>query len=784
MSWVTKILSGLLYKQLVAVLFCYYFLCGLLGHAMSLPCLKIANFTTLWKVYHLTKGTYEEKTLRSHREDGPLVRVGPREFSISSYDMFLSQIETSEELSLSSCIFALSNNRIVSHNQHRSAKDFPAFSLDSMTQAIPNERLIDGCNKALLQTIWAYASREDAVQLRHLITCYAWDMLGATTIGERFGFLEINNSDVVEVTNNLNQWKLYAVLYGTYFRFHPWISMAYQKSGLSTTLTLSHQKLNGAPNAATPDKGHCKTVRDILNQKECTRNNTLEKVDSLAALAALSSDNNVSGQDESLAIVVALLLAESDPIIAHIYSTISHLAENPKTVNDLREEFAALKRPLSQPPKASELVQLEDGLPLLNAVLLESQRLQLLEDFQYTRIAGDNGMSIAGREIPGGSTIRFSAYAASRDSSIYGHTADDWDPSRWLDSPNSPMLAFGQTFGNDRIAKALVAKIITQIVCLYDITTKEAAGGNHEKDTAEQKYRQIAVVFRALPSTNARSHLASSLVSNFDWHGDAPKGERLDDLEFMCDLIGNSDAEKLFLAANGPIESLDARLTTFGVLKTDPILDRGARGRFNKLVRILFDGKLETETDADKCINIRLTGTGSSYHNENRNLRGGKNSRLRSRSRVFRGRGNDQRGNERKYTTTRRQRDNASPSYSLSTCTTDECGASTSSGIASATPPLTPHAAKTGAWRAFATAGSATSAAMEAGPAPSTPGQPMHQQTLHTTFKQTSLDNEDWLTSGGKRRIISVEKPATLVQRRDAAKNKDRADKQPFVEDE
>lgn len=63
-----------------------------------------------------------------------------------------------------------------------SVPDCPAFNLNAMDPTVENENVIDDCNTSLLRIIAEHAASENAVHFKHLMTYFAWDMIGATTV--------------------------------------------------------------------------------------------------------------------------------------------------------------------------------------------------------------------------------------------------------------------------------------------------------------------------------------------------------------------------------------------------------------------------------------------------------------------------------------------------------------------------------------------------------------------------------------------------------------------------
>lgn len=211
----------------------------------------------------------------------------------------------------------------------------------------------------------------------------------------------MTTDDHTRPLQELRKWKLYAIIYGTYFVFRPWIASIYHKVGFVNACRFLQQTLYKQPVAISPEKGRSRTLRNTLlgqsdhkadyqdkqkskngktNRSEFSNSDTRTKPSFWTVFAALSGEGNVLDQNDSLTTAMALMLADSDPIIGHILCTLSHLAEDPGSVIRLRKELVASKKASSQPPRVDELLDLEYDLPFLNAVLLESQRLDASAD--------------------------------------------------------------------------------------------------------------------------------------------------------------------------------------------------------------------------------------------------------------------------------------------------------------------------------------------------------------------------------------------------------------------
>ena len=52
------------------------------------PDLFVAKLTILWKLYYVKQGTYNTKVRELHSRHGPLIRIGPYEYSLSDPTYF------------------------------------------------------------------------------------------------------------------------------------------------------------------------------------------------------------------------------------------------------------------------------------------------------------------------------------------------------------------------------------------------------------------------------------------------------------------------------------------------------------------------------------------------------------------------------------------------------------------------------------------------------------------------------------------------------------------------
>lgn len=209
-------------------------------------------------------------------------------------------------------------------------------------------------------------------------------------------------SNSMTIFNQLKSWKLYAVLYGTYFRFHPWISVFATKVAghfrsedhvRNLVVAILQESLNRRAEAENFG------AEDLVSESSSAPSDC--KAEFVAELDAWMKDAP-SNKSNILDAVGALLLVSGDAIAGHLLSTLFFLASDEHAVVRLRCEINSLGTSLSDPPTLQELFSNEAHLVFLRSVLQESQRMQGREDFYWaslTPVTNDHE-TICGRPIP------------------------------------------------------------------------------------------------------------------------------------------------------------------------------------------------------------------------------------------------------------------------------------------------------------------------------------------------------------------------------------------------
>ncbi|KAK3067754.1 hypothetical protein LTR53_015182 [Teratosphaeriaceae sp. CCFEE 6253] len=264
---------------------------SLVGKIRSILTANLTKRTAFWKMFKIKQGTYETSVRRLHSFHSDVVQAS------------------------------------LHHPSHtRAPGDYLASKLHARSLKMGNifhyEADIERCNDKLLQVLARYADTEETVKLSDPLASYAYDVMYATTTGQKPGFLE-RPIDAARIRSAMQDWKFYAVVHGTYVRFHPIIAR------LLKSLPL--------PDPSTQ-------IRDLLP----TDIDTVER----GALRHVRERANAADRDDSalLFACAALITVGSSPFIIHALTSLFHIYRNPNLLQRLRHEIDHIQISWSEVP--------------------------------------------------------------------------------------------------------------------------------------------------------------------------------------------------------------------------------------------------------------------------------------------------------------------------------------------------------------------------------------------------------------------------------------------------
>lgn len=233
-----------------------------------------------------------------------------------------------------------------------------------LAQASTHEPTIDVCITSLIDKLAGSLDTEDGIKISKLLTCFCWEVMAATTIGDHFEFLE--STDAASVYDKIANYKKKSVANGSLCRFFPRIAklveMFISQDDLVDDYSLVKETLMRCHVPERPDESGLGDVEEAI------RDLILEKFEILSS--CLRADTAPSA---CLCICMCFLIAAADPIAIHLQTTLAYLSCYPDAQSRIKEEAQSYLK--GNPLTMSKLLELDSQLPYLDSVLRESDRL-------------------------------------------------------------------------------------------------------------------------------------------------------------------------------------------------------------------------------------------------------------------------------------------------------------------------------------------------------------------------------------------------------------------------
>ncbi|KAL4944995.1 Averantin hydroxylase [Aspergillus oleicola] len=354
-------------------------------------------------------GTIVRDVQRLHEKYGPVVRIAPDELSYTTPEAAKPIYTSNPEFSKDPMHLPPFHNGVpgilaADHGHHRRYRRLLAYAFSDkglraqqamIEQHIDRliDRLHEKCSSGPLDmTVW--------------FNWATFDIIGDLAFGEPFGCLE-----KVET--------------------HPWIqSIQGNVKAIPIINALRRYRLNGVLGLLAPPK--------LLEMRRRNAQFTADKVDQRlvnastargdlwdSVLADKPDGEPPITREEMVSNASAIVLAGSETSATLLSGCIWLLLTNTKYLHQLTE------RVRSQFTRAAEIdLQRVTQIEGLQAILDESLRLYPPVPMQSNRIVPPQGAQIAGKWVPGGTSITVQQFAACRSARNF-HRPDEFLPERW-----------------------------------------------------------------------------------------------------------------------------------------------------------------------------------------------------------------------------------------------------------------------------------------------------------------------------------------------------------------
>ncbi|CEJ60091.1 hypothetical protein PMG11_08677 [Penicillium brasilianum] len=386
------------------------------------------RFTSLWYFSRVRHGQFEHENIKLHQQYGPIVRIAPNQYSISDISAIKTVYGTGSQFAKAAWYDGwkhpqqwtlFSDRDIKRHGDTR--KRFA--NLYSMSSLVHYEALVDHCADLFTDRLNEFAENKNTFNLGYWFQCYAFDVIGNITFGERFGFLD-RGEDVDGAIEAVHKVMIYSTLVGIYPEWHP------RLFGL-----LSKFKSSGA--------GGRNYIRQFVEEKIRKREakkpdpeapETLQTQDFLEKMMVAHEQNPEKVTKYHLFIMgQSNVTAGSDTTAISLSSIMWYLLQNPDALRKLVAEIDDF----TARGNGNITFKESQDMPYFQAVMKEALRMHSATGLPMWRVVPAGGAQIGDQFFPGGTIVGANTWVAHYDERVFPN-AKKFRPERWLEAEGEP----------------------------------------------------------------------------------------------------------------------------------------------------------------------------------------------------------------------------------------------------------------------------------------------------------------------------------------------------------
>ncbi|KAJ5151645.1 hypothetical protein N7492_009940 [Penicillium capsulatum] len=440
----------------------------------------LARFTRLWQFQEIYKGDFHKTNIALHKKYGPIVRIAPRNYSIDNPQAAKTIYGHGNQFPK---VFAFSawtkrgdwyqawghpqiTNLFNEQNQQQHAEDRrKVANAYSMTSLVSYEPYVNESTALLAQRLSEFAKAGLPMDLGYWLHCYAFDMIGFITFGQRFGFLDAGE-DMNSLIKSGDAGATMSTLLGV---LPEWFPLAFKFRGIWNEF----KKAQGGGGLGFLTLYALKQI-EIFKKKPKVAQETESFI---VRFLRLQEERPESMTDRGVLLgVAANIAAGADTTSSTLSAIVYNLCRNPEMLKKLREELdQGVKSGRVSDPISFREAQ---DLPYLQAVIKEGLRFHPATGLPMSRIVPKGGQTIAGAWFPEGSTVGINSWVAHHNTDVYGPDADQFRPERWLEgNATKEMDAYFFSFGQGsrtclgkNVSLLEISKGIPQLVRQFDFS--------------------------------------------------------------------------------------------------------------------------------------------------------------------------------------------------------------------------------------------------------------------------------------------------------------------------
>ncbi|KAJ5287205.1 cytochrome protein [Penicillium angulare] len=445
---------------------------------ISIPGPFLARFTRLWYFNRVLSGNFDKENLDLHKKYGPIVRLSPGHYSISKkadvktvygagsrftkaawYDAF------KEPSPHNWSVFTDRDNKRHSETRRKFS------SLYSMSSLLHYEGFVDASASIFMERLNEFAQKEETIDFHHWLQCYAFDVIGQITFGQRFGFLN-KGEDIMGAISTVRQILVFSCLAGIYVEWYPLLYKLMNSlpgSGprgllfiinfvVDKVRQLNEKRIQGGEN---PSETTIPKTQDFMERMAVARDENPAKITDYH-LQMMGNSNVIAGSDTTAITLSAIMY---------------YLLRTPHVHCRLRREIDEF----TSQNRCSERITFKESqeMPYLQAVIREALRMHTATGLPLWREVPSGGAEINGYFIPQGSAIGINTWVAHYDEEFFPD-AKSFIPERWIEGitdaeqlrkMNEMYMPFGlggRTCLGKHISTLEIYKLIPQLIRDFD----------------------------------------------------------------------------------------------------------------------------------------------------------------------------------------------------------------------------------------------------------------------------------------------------------------------------
>ncbi|KAI1871211.1 uncharacterized protein JN550_004656 [Neoarthrinium moseri] len=382
-----------------------------------------AKWTNIWRLYLVRTGSYHVEVKKLHDKYGPVVRIGPNLLDLDLPELIKTLYNTDGKWRKTE--FYHNNSAIINGKT--------TYHLFSETDQVEHARIKRPIVKYYSQSsVGAFEPLMDKVigdfckhletrfmdgeqkhfDLGQWIAFYSWDMNGAASFSQRFGYMD-NGSDFDKSIDTADKALDYFAAVGQM----PFLDFLLEKNPIL--------RIGPPVMGNVASKAHA-YLTSRLQGKDY---NFDPKVPDFLQhfIDAKAAHPNVVDEGVIMGYLLVNLIAGADTTAITIRAVFYYVLKNPDAYRKLEDEVLAAQLGEVASFGAAR------ALPYLEAVVREAMRMHPAVCMLLERYVPESGLSLPdGSYVPPGTAVGINPYVVGRNQLIWGDDADVYRPERWL----------------------------------------------------------------------------------------------------------------------------------------------------------------------------------------------------------------------------------------------------------------------------------------------------------------------------------------------------------------